>query len=552
MYQILLVLRFLTSRIMPVIAVLAVALCVTLVIVVVSVMTGFLDMLRDSGKRLVGDVVIHLPVTGFPYYRELIADIEALPEAEGATPLIENFGLLKMPYGPGGGSTTEQVQVWAIEPESLSKVLDYRRLLYWKQPATEDEAQAMAEDDPRRDPAYDREREAMAMRRGDMEGAGVVLGIEISPFNHRQRDGSYRTHDSRAAIQDRQHWMPQWSVSLTVVPVSSSGTADKETRVQLPIVNEFQTGVFQIDAHRVLLPLDYAQRLFGMAEAPKYSFDEVDENNKPKRIGSAPARVTTILVKGRKGVAPDGLKEAVSAAFDRFARLRAEDPQSELMPRGIEIMTWEERMRDLIGPVEKERGLMQVLFSLVYIVCAGLVLAIFWSIVHEKTRDIGVLRSVGASRSGILAIFLSYGLAIGVAGSLVGLGLAWLVISRINEIHGAMGQPAPAFLWIGVYVLAAGAVVGAIVAVLRDSALFTLLWTVVAVILGGLGTLLLFHKGFLIWDPSVYYFSRIPNHLDMVNALSTMGFAILFSVIGAAVPAARAADTDPVRSLRYE
>ena len=62
---------------MPIIAVLAVALCVTLVIVVVSVMTGFLEMLRDSGKRLVGDVIIHVPTVGMPYYRDLIADMPA-------------------------------------------------------------------------------------------------------------------------------------------------------------------------------------------------------------------------------------------------------------------------------------------------------------------------------------------------------------------------------------------------------------------------------------------------------------------------------------------
>ena len=551
MYQVLLVLRFLTTRIMPVIAVLAVALCVTLVIVVVSVMTGFLDMLRDSGKRLVGDVIISMPTQGFPYYRELIADIEALDEADAATPLIEDYGLLTVPYGPGGKGSTVQVQVWAIEPESLSRVLDYRRLLYWKAPNA-DEAAAMAEDDPRRDPDYDREREAMAFHRGDSEVPGAVLGVEISPFNHRQRDGSYRNHDHFGVGQDRTYWMPQYHVSLTMVPVGPTGSPDKEVRARFEIVNEFQTGVFQIDAHRILIPLAQGQTMLGLEEAPRYSLDETNPDGSPKRIGNVAGRVTTVLVKAAPGVSPETLRDAVRNAYLRFEDLKRQDPEAERMPRGVEIMTWEERMRDLIGPVEKERGLMQVLFSLVYIVCAGLVLAIFWSIVHEKTRDIGVLRSVGASRSGILAIFLAYGLAIGVVGSSVGLGLAWLVISRINEIHAAMGQPAPTFLWIGVFVLAAASLVGVVIAAVRDSALFALLWTVATLLLIGVGVLLMQHRGFLIWDPSVYYFSRIPNHLDMVNALSTMAFAVLFSVIGAAVPAARAADTDPVRSLRYE
>lgn len=552
MYQALLVLRFLTTRIMPIIAVLAVALCVTLVIVVVSVMTGFLDMLRDSGKRLVGDVIVHVPVAGMPYYRDLIADIEQLPEAEAATPIIESYGLLKMPYGPQRKGTVEMVQVWAVEPASLARVLDFHRLLYWKKP-TADEAAAMKSDDPRLDPGYDREAEAMAMSRSNSPLPGAILGIEISPFNDRQRDGSYRTHDPFSHEQDRLHWMPQYEVSLTVVPVTESATADAQRHVPLAIVNEFQTGVFQIDNQRVLIPLNYAQEILGLGESARFSQTQFDPNTgEPLRVGSSSARVTTILVKAKAGVTPDALREAVRAVYQRLAALKAEDPEAEAMPAGVDILTWEQRMRDLIGPVEKERGLMQVLFSLVYIVCAGLVLAIFWSIVHEKTRDIGVLRSVGASRTGILAIFLAYGLAIGVAGSSVGMALAWVVINRINEIHAAMGEAAPMWLWIGVFGLAAGAGIGAVMAILRDSALFTLLWIVGALLLAGIGVLLMQHRGFLIWDPSVYYFSRIPNHLDFTNAFMTMGFAILFSVIGAAVPAARAADTDPVRSLRYE
>jgi lipoprotein-releasing system permease protein len=56
----------------------------------------------------------------------------------------------------------------------------------------------------------------------------------------------------------------------------------------------------------------------------------------------------------------------------------------------------------------------------------------------------------------------------------------------------------------------------------------------------------------MVWDPSVYYFSRIPNSLDWVTASTTVIGGVIFSVVGASIPAARAADTDPVKSLRYE
>ena len=59
-------------------------------------------------------------------------------------------------------------------------------------------------------------------------------------------------------------------------------------------------------------------------------------------------------------------------------------------------------------------------------------------------------------------------------------------------------------------------------------------------------------RGTLIWDPSVYYFDEIPNQLDWFTAVTTMIGAVLFSLLGAFLPAARAADTDPVKALRYE
>jgi lipoprotein-releasing system permease protein len=558
MYQVLLVLRYLTTRIIPLIAVAAVALCVTLVVVVVSVMTGFLDMLRNSGRTLVGDVVVSFDIVGIPYYEELIADIEALPEAEAASPVVESFGLLRMPYGVGGGNRVETVQVWGIDPSSLDRVIDFSRIIYWKAPRDEAARTAMRPDDPRLEPGFDRLADAMAMRNLVTDEPGIVVGIEISPFNHRQRDGSYRTGRRDAEPWDPSYWMPATGGALlTLVPVSESGQIDLkgERKQSFRIVNEFQTGVFQIDSQRVLMPLKEAQALLRLDEAPIYDLDgERDEDGRPTRLlGVSPARATTILVKAAPGIAPTALRDAVGRAYEAFRERKLRDPETMRPPPPfVDVRTWEERLRDLIGPVEKERALMRVLFSLIYVVCAGLVLAIFWAIVQEKTRDIGILRSIGASRLGILLVFLAYGLVIGTVGSALGLALAWVVVGHINEIHDAMGRPAPALAWMSAFAGAAGALVAAVVAARRESVLYGLLWSILCLALGGVGLLLLFHKGITIWDPSVYYFSRIPSSIDLADAILTMVFAIVFSVFGAAIPAAKAADTDPVRSLRYE
>jgi ABC-type lipoprotein release transport system permease subunit len=91
-----------------------------------------------------------------------------------------------------------------------------------------------------------------------------------------------------------------------------------------------------------------------------------------------------------------------------------------------------------------------------------------------------------------------------------------------------------------------------VLAARRSRALGFLLWTVTTLVGLGVATGLMVHRGFLIWDPSVYYFATIPSAMDWTNAGITCVGAIVFSVLGAAVPAARAADIDPVRALRYE
>jgi ABC-type lipoprotein release transport system permease subunit len=96
-----------------------------------------------------------------------------------------------------------------------------------------------------------------------------------------------------------------------------------------------------------------------------------------------------------------------------------------------------------------------------------------------------------------------------------------------------------------------GALCGVMWQAIRGRLLPLLLWTLATLVFMLAGTGLLFHRGTLIWDPSVYYFSHIPDQVDWWTAGLTVIGAIVFSVIGAAIPAARAADTDPVEALRY-
>ncbi len=543
MYPLLLAARYLRSRLIPLIAVGAVALCVALVVIVVSVMSGFLDMLRNSGKSLLGDVIVSAPLGGMPYYGQFIEELESMPEVEAATPLVDTLGLLRMPYPAGNRKEVVPVQVWAIDPPSFARVTNFRDDLYW-QGRDDDTRESMMPDDPRLALGDSLLGQGANLRDADGQ-PGIVLGMHVSIANARQRDGSYRP---------RYDWfMPGMETVLTVVPIGESGRVGAQRDRRFEIVNELQTGVYEIDKNRVFVPLEVAQELLQLDAAPVVdtSADPGPDGNFPV-IGTSPARVTKVLVRASEGISPDALRSLVEARLTAFTdRVNGDPTLRGRVPSNIGVLTWEQQLRDIIAPVEKEREMMRILFSIIYLVCAGLILSIFWAIVAEKTRDIGILRAVGASRLGILSTFLAYGLTIGVIGSAVGVALAALVVRRINDIHDAIGQDAPTWSWVAALGIAATASVMALRYAKRGVLLRTLLWSITAATTAIIGVALLLHEGTLIWDPAVYYFVDIPSAVDWPTALFTALGGILFSVVGAAIPAAKAADTDPVEALRY-
>ncbi|MCW5758037.1 MAG: ABC transporter permease [Phycisphaeraceae bacterium] len=512
MYAALLARKYLTTKAIPLLAALAVTLSVATELIVWSVMGGFLTTLVNEGRRTDGDLRITWEHVGFAHYQDLADRLEAHPAIAHATPLIETLGLLGLP-----DRRMVSVQLLGIDPDSYARATSYHDWLYWRPIATPHRQDPLGED-PRLAPEAAPILEAWLaegrrLRTLDGEPA-MVVGIAATGWNRRMPGNWYMPQFATQLLPDGRilpvgDFLPRLSLRLTVLPLGEPGTSALDLRtLDFPVANELYTGNYAVDARQAVLPLETLQRLLLMAparqvapDASPFDFeigpDGAQRPVAPAIVGDTPARATDVLVRAAPGVSTTALLEACRSVYADFARAhRHEVPAPEL----ISIMTYEQRNAMFIGAVQKETTLVLFIFGVVSLTSIFLVLAIFWAMVSEKTRDIGVLRAIGASGTGVAAVWVGYGLAIGLVGSALGAALAALVVSNINPIHDWLGKA----------------------------------------------------MGVQVWDPNVYYFTTIPTDLDAFKFTVIVVGGILASVIGALVPALRAALMDPVQALRFD
>jgi lipoprotein-releasing system permease protein len=493
-YQHTMVRRYLRRRLPPLFAALTVMLCTAMVIVVISVMGGFLDLLGESARKLTGDVVItSYAQDGFPHYETYIREIEALPEITAAAPVIEAYGLVRF------RGQTLTVQVQGVDPQQLNRVLDFQQTLYWN---TDDylaefdrqiqsmgelseQGQARVQEFRNRIQQNDPAAAGMTLtppddwQPPDTEPLpGLVMGVEVNPFSQRDPQGHYLFSD-RSLEQE---------VTLTVVPITRSGALLDPAVRRMIVVNEFKSGLYDVDANRVYAPFQLVQQMLRMDPAQR-----IDPDTGEPTGDTIPGRASQILVKAAPGVTPEQAADAV-----RTTVANAQRDIGSAQP--LYVLTWQQRHARVLTAVQNEKGMVTFLFVIISIVAVVMVAVTFYMTVLSNIRDIGVIRAVGASRLGILNIFLGYGLAIGAVGAALGFALGASTVIYLNEIQDL------------IYAL----------------------------------------SGWRMWDPQTYFFDRIPNQINPAETLAIVLGAVLSSVIGAALPAIMAARLDPVEALRHE
>lgn len=250
---------------------------------------------------------------------------------------------------------------------------------------------------------------------------------------------------------------------ITIINPSGAATpmGTMYRSVSYTVTAIFEVGVYDFDKIFIVMPIEDAQTLLLLGDS--VSMVEMDTND------------------------PDNVQRIVSPLVDKVGR-------------SGQIVDWRQMNRELFEALQVDRVVSFTVLSIILVVASFNIVSSLIMLVRSKTRDIAVLRTMGATRGGLMRIFVTVGTTIGALGVAAGGVLGFLFITFRAQVVQFIGLV----------------------------------------------------TGQQVWDPSMRFLTELPAKTDPFETIGICVMALLFAFLATLYPAWKAASTDPVQVLRYE
>lgn len=383
MLKLFLWLKYLRKRRIILLSIAAVAMSVSLLIVVASLFTGFIAAFEQSAVEMLGDVMMAAPQDmKFEKYPAWIERLEQSEIVEAASATLSSDGLIHL-----GRGNVRPVRVWGIQPDRRARVTGFKETLM---------LQSRKEGDP-----------SLTVPDAPNEVGGFVgIGVVGQPDD--QTDEYDQQAILKEAIGARFH-------VITGTADSAVGAAQtpKRRTISFRVVDLLYSGVHELDSGFVYLPIEALQ--------------------KELYPGQQGDLATTINIRLKPGVDPYAAVLAIRDLWSDFASHELGWKTLDIIETPIE--TAQQLQSQYVAEVKKQMGVLLLVFGVVSFSVVVLVFCIFYMMVKLKQRDIAVIKSCGAANSSVVGLFLGFGVSVGVVGSGIGAALGYVITRNLNTLE---------------------------------------------------------------------------------------------------------------------
>lgn len=373
-------LKYLRRRRIVLLSIAAVAVSVSLLIVVASLFGGFIDAFEQSAVEIIGDVVLFAPVA-IRHYPAFLDRLEQTDIVEAATATLSSEGLLFV-----GKGNVRGVSIMGIEPARRARVTALK-------PALVRQKHLPGE------PAFD------VPGQPTKAGGFVGIGIVADP------DDKTDEYDQDAVAEMIGQLVSATTGALRETP--EAGAVPKRRVIPFHIADIVFTGVYDLDETFVYIPIATLQK--------KLYPDEEDP------------LATAINIRLRPNVDPVQGVAHIRGVWEVFAGQTL--GWSPFLIDQTKVETARDMQHRYVVELRKQMSVLLLIFGVISFSVVVLVFCIFYMIVRLKQKDVAILRSCGAGRISVAWIFLGFGVTVGVVGSGLGTVLGYVITTNINVIE---------------------------------------------------------------------------------------------------------------------